>query len=107
MHPPMHVRGKLERTVNVQLTLRMTALIPQVLLKFSWTSSRKQCPREQILDHSFAKQAWVSNHWFDTYPDAMQEIRWAKRAWKAGCEELEARILSNSEIIKLVCIWPL
>lgn len=72
------------------------------MLKFSWTSSRKQCPREQILDHSFAKQAWVSNHWFDTYPDAMQEIRWAKRAWKAGCEELEARILSNSEIIKLI-----
>jgi Domain of unknown function (DUF6532) len=36
------------------------------------------------------------------YPDPMEEIRWAKRAWKAECEECEAKILNNGEIIALV-----
>jgi hypothetical protein len=36
------------------------------------------------------------------YPGAMVEIRWAKKAWMIGCEDCEARISYNSEIIKPV-----
>jgi hypothetical protein len=36
------------------------------------------------------------------YPDPMKEIRWAERAWKAGCEECKVKILYNGEIIALV-----
>ena len=39
------------------------------------------------------------------YPDPREEVRWALRAWKAGCEECDSRILSNREIIKLICTY--
>jgi hypothetical protein len=44
------------------------------------------------------------------FPGLMVEVRWTKRAWLEGCEECEARIQFNSEIIKLVhiilCVCP-
>jgi hypothetical protein len=36
------------------------------------------------------------------YPGPMEEMRWAKRSWKDGCEECETRMAPNDEIIKLV-----
>ena len=36
------------------------------------------------------------------YPGLMEEMRWAKRSWKDGCEECETRMQPNDEIIKLV-----
>jgi hypothetical protein len=36
------------------------------------------------------------------YPGPMEELRWAKRSWKDGCEECETQIAPNDKIIKLV-----
>jgi hypothetical protein len=39
----------------------------------------------------------------DPYPGSVTEMRWAKKAWRDGCDECGARIYHNGEIIKLVC----
>jgi len=36
------------------------------------------------------------------YPGSMDEIRWAKKSWKDGCDECETWMESNNEIIRLV-----
>jgi hypothetical protein len=42
------------------------------------------------------------------YPGPMEEMRWAKRSWKDGCEECETRMAPNDKIIKLVkCLCQL
>jgi hypothetical protein len=38
----------------------------------------------------------------DPYPGSITEMRWAKKAWRDGCDECGARIHHNGEIIKLV-----
>ena len=38
------------------------------------------------------------------YPDHMQEVTWAKAAWRDGCHECEVKIHHNTELIKIV--WP-
>lgn len=39
---------------------------------------------------------------YTPYPSAMEEIRWAKKSWKDGCEDCDVQVAPNSEIIKLV-----
>jgi hypothetical protein len=39
----------------------------------------------------------------DPYPGSVTEMRWAKKAWRDGCDECGAHIHHNGEIIKLVC----
>ena len=36
------------------------------------------------------------------YPGPMEEMRWAKKSWKDGCDECDIQMAFNSEIIKLV-----
>jgi len=36
------------------------------------------------------------------YPGPMEEMRWAKKSWRDGCEECETQMAPNDEIIKLV-----
>lgn len=38
----------------------------------------------------------------DPYPGSVTEMRWAKKAWRDGCDECGAHIYHNGEIIKLV-----
>ena len=36
------------------------------------------------------------------YPGPMEEMRWAKKSWKEGCDECDIQMAFNGEIIKLV-----
>jgi hypothetical protein len=38
------------------------------------------------------------------YPGPMEEMRWAKKSWKSGCEECLTRMAPNNEIITLVSV---